>query len=321
MSGPVTTRDASPVCAADRSEPPTVEVTASRTAQVGDMVVRRALPRRSRRTVGAWCFVDHLGPAAVTEDEGIDIGPHPHIGLQTVTWLLAGEILHRDSLGSEQVIRPGQLNLMTAGHGVAHAEEHTGRYRGDLHGVQLWVAQPEATRHGPPAFEHHANLPQAVLGDAHATVLVGRFVECDESPVRRDTEHIGVDLVLRPGATTLPLSPEFEHALVVLHGAVEIDGQAAVEPGRLAYLGTGRGEVRLRATGQPARTLLLGGVPFPEPVLMWWNFVARTRDEITEAHGDWTNDRHERFGPVASPLPRIPVGPPPWAPAPNPSGG
>ncbi|HVL32135.1 MAG TPA: pirin family protein, partial [Actinomycetota bacterium] len=122
---------------------PTVEVTESRTATVGRMTVRRALPKRGRRTIGAWCFVDHMGPLAVDENEGIDIGPHPHIGLQTVTWLFAGEVLHRDSLGSEQTIRAGQLNLMTAGRGVVHSEERTGRYRGELHGVQLWVAQPD----------------------------------------------------------------------------------------------------------------------------------------------------------------------------------
>lgn len=186
--------------------------------------------------------------------------------------------------------------------------------------MQLWVAQPEATRHDEPAFEHHAELPQAALDNADATVLVGRFAD-HQSPARRDTDHMAADLALRPGGTTVPLTPAFERALVVLHGAVEIDGQGHFEPGHLAYLGLGRDEVSLQATGEPARALLLGGVPFPEPVVMWWNFVARTRGEITEAHRDWTNDEHERFGPVASPLPRIPVGPPPWAPAPNRSGG
>jgi redox-sensitive bicupin YhaK (pirin superfamily) len=138
---------------------------------VGKIRVRRSLPRRERRTVGAWCFVDHMGPASVTETVSIDVGPHPHTGLHTVTWLIEGEILHRDSLGSEQVIRPGQLNLMTASHGVAHSEEATGAYRGQLHGVQLWVAQPESTRHGTAAFEHHAELPRLELGRSEATIL------------------------------------------------------------------------------------------------------------------------------------------------------
>lgn len=285
-----------------------VEVTASREAQVGAFRVRRALPLRARRTIGAWCFVDHLGPAAVTEEHGLDIGPHPHIGLQTVTWLLQGEALHRDSLGSEQVIRPGQLNLMTAGRGVAHAEEATGRYRGDLHGVQLWVAQPDGTRDGPAGFEHHAELPRIELSAAQATVLVGELAGA-RSPARRDTDHVGVDLDLRRGTTAVPLQPDSEYGLVVLAGVASVDG-VHLGPGRLAYLGTGRDEVALAAT-DPARALLLGGVPFDAPLVMWWNFVARTRDEIVEAHRAWeAGDR--RFGAVDSPLARITVGPPPW---------
>src|SRR3954463_12133384 len=158
MSGPVSAAD---VPADDRKPNPAssgtaVEITDSRVADVGGFTVRRALPQRARRTVGAWCFVDHMGPGQVTPEQGLDIGPHPHIGLQTVTWLLRGEVLHRDSLGSEQVIRPGQLNLMTAGYGVAHAEETTGLHTGALHGVQFWVAQPSGTRNASPAFEHHA---------------------------------------------------------------------------------------------------------------------------------------------------------------------
>src|SRR3954452_23375953 len=152
MSGPVDVADATASDAGD-PEPPVVEVLEPREATVGTMTVQRALPRRQRRTVGAWCFVDLFGPASVTEQGGVDIGPHPHIGLHTVTYLLDGQVLHRDSLGSEQVIRPGQLNLMTAGHGVAHAEETRGVHQGPVHGVQLWVALPDATRDGPAAFE------------------------------------------------------------------------------------------------------------------------------------------------------------------------
>src|SRR6478609_96005 len=145
-----------------------IEITEGRLAEVGDFQVQRVLPYRARRTVGSWCFVDQMGPGAVTAEHGLDIGPHPHIGLQTVTWLLHGEVLHRDSLGSEQVIRPGQLNLMTAGRGVSHSEETRGVYDGVLHGVQLWVALPDATRHGAPAFEHHFELPRIELGDGEA---------------------------------------------------------------------------------------------------------------------------------------------------------
>jgi redox-sensitive bicupin YhaK (pirin superfamily) len=309
VSGPVTQadldtgRDAPPV-----GGPGPVEITESRAAQVGAFEVRRALPRRDRRSIGAWCFIDHFGPAPVTERHGLDIGPHPHIGLQTVTWLLDGEALHRDSLGSEQVIRPGQLNLMSAGHGVAHSEEATGRFRGELHGVQLWVAQPDETRNGPPAFEHHADLPLVELSAATATVLVGAL-KGSESRARRETDHLGLDLDLRVGTTVIPLRAECEYGLVVFTGAVRVD-DARVDPGHLAYLGAGREECALVAT-DATRALVVGGVPLDRPPLMWWNFVARTREEIVDAHRSWAAD-DSRFGPVESPLPRMTVGPPPW---------
>lgn len=308
MSGPVTDADAAPVEEHPHPGGAALEVSESREAKVGALVVRRALPRRARRTVGAWCFVDHMGPASVSEGSGVDIGPHPHIGLQTVTWLLAGEVLHRDSLGSEQLIRPGQLNLMTAGHGVAHAEEGTPGYRGELHGVQLWVAQPEATRHGEPAFEHHAELPRVELGQATATVIVGELAETS-SPARRDTDHVGGDLDLRPGETVIPMDAAFEYAIVVLTGAVSV-GAELLTPGHLGYLGTGRQECAI-SVGEPSRALLIGGVPMDEQVLMWWNYVARTREEIVQAHREWT-DGSVRFGQVESRLDRIDVDPPPW---------
>ena len=309
MSGPVATADAPPAePRAGAVAPACVELTPSRVADVGGVPVRRALPRRERRTVGAWCFADHLGPTAVTGTAGLEIGPHPHTGLQTVTWLLSGEVLHRDSLGTEQLIRAGQLNLMTAGHGVAHSEETTGGYRGRLHGVQLWVAQPERTRHGPAAFEHHAELPRVELEHGAGTVLVGSFAGAT-SPARRDSELVGVDLALAPGRGGWPLEPGFEHALVVLDGQVRVDGRA-VGPGQLAYLGAGRDHLALEAAAA-ARVLLLGGEPFGEPILMWWNFVARTREEITAAARQWrAND--PRFGRVDSPLARLRLPPLPW---------
>jgi len=312
MSGPVTYDDTPPTEEGARPHPvPEVEVTAAREATVGALTVRRALPRRGRRAVGAWCFADLMGPAAVTEDAGIDVGPHPHIGLQTVTWLISGESLHRDSLGSEQVIRPGQLNLMTAGNGVAHSEEATGRYRGDLHGVQLWIAQPESSRHGAPAFEHHAELPSVESPAAVATVLVGEFAGA-ASPARHDTALVGVDLVLRQGTDEWPASPDFEYAVVVVDGTVSVDG-TAIDAGQLGYLGRGRDTIRIDRTGS-ARALLIGGTPLEEPILMWWNFVARTRDEIDDAYAAWQS-RSDRFGTVASPLERIPAPAPMWAPS------
>src|SRR3954471_21461479 len=224
MSGPVTSVDAPPsVTDAGHPTAPCIEVSDSREALVGRMRVRRALPRRGRRTVGAWCFADHMGPADVTENSGLDVGSHPHIGLQTVTWLVDGQVLHRDSLGSERVIKPGQLNLMTAGNAVSHAEEATGHYRGTLQGIQLWVALPEATRHGAAAFEHHERLPRSDLDGAAATVLVGDFADV-LSPARHDTPLVGVDLAVhRP--TTVALRADFEYAVVVIDGAGGIHGK------------------------------------------------------------------------------------------------
>jgi redox-sensitive bicupin YhaK (pirin superfamily) len=309
VSGPVTAGDVPPAAGDPEPHAGAIEIHPSRIAEVGLFTVRRALPQRSRRTVGPWCFVDHMGPAAVTEERGLDVGPHPHIGLQTVTWLLEGEALHRDSLGSEQVLRPGQLNLMTAGRGVSHSEEATGTYQGPLHGVQLWIAQPERTRDGDPAFEHHADLPQVEVDGSVLTVLVGELGG-EASPARCDTEHVGAALDVLPGPTTIPLRTDFEHAVVVFDGQLEIDRHPLVA-GELGYLGVGRDELDLTA-GSSTRALLVGGLPFPEPILMWWNYVARDRSEISAAHRDWSAGA-ERFGRVASDLPRIETGPPPWA--------
>jgi hypothetical protein len=284
-----------------------MDVTDSRDGQVGKVRVRRALPRKGRRTVGAWCFADHMGPADVTENSGLDVGPHPHMGLQTLTWLLDGEVLHRDSLGSEQVIKPGQLNLMTSGSAVSHAEEATGHYRGTLEGVQLWVALPEATRHGRAGFEHHAELPMDQFDGALATVLVGDLAHLS-SPARHDTPLVGVDLALHR-STTVPLRPEFEHAIVVLEGMVGLDDHPLL-PGKLGYLGRGREQLRLNVR-EPARALLLGGEPFDEPIVMWWNFVGRSRDDIDEAYRSWAR-QDDRFGRVRSSLPLIPTKAPSW---------
>jgi redox-sensitive bicupin YhaK (pirin superfamily) len=315
MSGPLDAADASADPTATAVAPPVVELTDGREATVGTTTVRRLLPRHNRRTVGAWCFTDHFGPEAVSETAGLDIGPHPHIGLHTVTWLLAGAMLHRDSLGSEQLIRPGQLNLMTAGEGIAHAEQHvltdSGASHPAIHGVQLWIAQPEPTRHGPPAFAHHADLPRTEIDGAVATVLVGELAGVT-SPARQDTDLVGADLAIRPGATSWPLRRDFEHALVVLDGEVALadaasvdaaSGQAVVRPGRLAYVGRGRESLELAAL-EPSRVLLLGGVPFEERIVMWWNFVARTKEELARARTQWST-YDERFGEVASPLPRL----------------
>lgn len=281
------------------AEHPVVEMLPSNLTDVGGIPVRRALPRRTRRLVGAWCFVDHFGPAAA---DAMQIGPHPHIGLQTVTWLLDGEVVHHDSLGSEQLIRPGQLNLMTAGAGIAHAEEATGN-AARMHGAQLWLALPDRTRHDDPAFEHHGELPQAAAGTFDVTVLVGEMLGA-ASTARADTPVLGADLSGRPGTSELPLRRNFEHAVVVLEGRLTVCG-TVVEPGSLAYLGTERDELPI-SCDEPTRALLLGGEPLGENVMMWWNFVGRSRDEFDAAREQW-NAGSDRFGEVTSARARIPA--------------
>ncbi|HEY4929142.1 MAG TPA: pirin family protein [Acidimicrobiales bacterium] len=287
---------------------PGLEVLAGRSAQVGTLPVRRVLPTRGHRTIGAWCFIDHMGPTTLRAGDGMAVPPHPHTGLQTVTWLFEGAALHRDSLGSEQLIRPGQLNLMTAGAGIAHSEEDPDGSGGTVHGMQLWVAQPATTRSAGSSFEHLTDLPRVHLNHGTATVLVGRF-DGALSPARRDTDHAGVELDLRRGTTVVPLDPAYEHGLVVASGTLTVAG-TTLAPGAVAHLGTGADELALTADGAVI-ALLIGGVPFPEEVSMWWNFVARTRDELSDAYRDWV-DGSDRFGPVTSPLARVAVGPPPW---------
>jgi redox-sensitive bicupin YhaK (pirin superfamily) len=306
MSGPLTQQDGIAAAEPEVLESRVLEITPARVADVAGHQVRRALPRRGRRTVGAWCFADHFGPVPADETVALGIGPHPHMGLQTVTWVLGGEMLHTDSLGSEQLIRPGQLNLMTAGRGVTHAEETIDGH--GMHGMQLWVAQPESTRFGAPAFEHHAELPRTEVGGVEVTVISGTF-DGVQSPARADTALVGAQLTLRDGGATLPLRPDFEHALIVLDGAVQIE-DSALEPSQLAYLGSGRDELHLRSQGA-AHALLLGGEPFEAPLLMWWNFVARTREEVDAAYREWQGES-DRFGTARSRDARVPAPVPFW---------
>jgi quercetin 2,3-dioxygenase len=263
-----------------------LELTAARDARVGAMTVRRLLPLRLRRSVGPWCFVDHYGPTDVDGGTGMDVPPHPHIGLQTVTWLLAGDVLHRDSLGSEQLIRPGQLNLMTAGLGIAHAEQSPASRDPTLHGVQLWVALRDASRHVPPAFEHHASLPRAGLGGFAITVLIGELAGAG-SPATAFSPIVGAELTAagRAASCLLPLRPDFEHVVFVAAGQASVASVDLVV-GQLLYLPTGRPEAMLAAP-DGSTLMLLGGEPLGEPLLMWWNFVARTPAEIVAATAAW----------------------------------
>jgi quercetin 2,3-dioxygenase len=273
---------------------PGLELTQAREARVGDITVRRLLPLRLRRSVGAWCFVDHYGPMSTDGVAGMRVPPHPHIGLQTVTWLISGNVLHRDSLGSEQMIRPGQLNLMTAGQGIAHSEESPAEHDPSLHGVQLWVALPEASRRAEPAFSHHAELPTVGLGGFEATVFVGSLAGA-RSPAPTFSQIVGAELAAaRDASGRIPVAAAHEHVIFVASGSAMVEG-TVLRPGQLVYLATGRDQVEVSAPAE-SRVFLLGGVPLGEKLLMWWNFVARTPEEIADAVAGW---REGRFGTVA----------------------
>src|SRR3954465_6753744 len=268
--------------------------------------VRRLLPQRQRRMVGAWCFVDHFGPEDVSDRPGMQVAPHPHTGLQTVTWLVDGEIVHRDSLGSDQPIRPGQLNLMSSGHGISHSEMSPSQHPPGMHGLQLWVALPEGERHGEPRFEHHAELPVLHDGDASITVLAGRFGS-EESPARVHTPLVAVQMVLPgPGSHRLPLEPAFEYGVLTMSGAVDV-GDVTVTSGSLLYLAPGRSELMVEAPGE-ARVVLLGGEPFEEDLAMGWTWcggtwsAAPTRTSSRPGRIGWPDGGSAR-SPAAAPTP------------------
>jgi redox-sensitive bicupin YhaK (pirin superfamily) len=264
-------------------------------ATVGEgFEIRRALPNRHRRMVGAWCFLDHAGPADYAAGRGLVVGPHPHIGLQTFSWMIEGKILHTDSLGYRQWIHPGQVNLMTAGRGIAHAEESPGDEPGRFQLAQLWIALPDAERHREPSFHHYPELPLVERGGFRITVLAGTFAG-ERAPAEVFTPLVGLDLAAAgPARTTLTLDPDFEDGAMTLEGSVKVAGET-LAAGALLYCRAGRDRLDVEADGA-ARLLLLGGRPFGEEVLLWWNFVARTYAEMEQATHDWRDGG--RFGEV-----------------------
>ena len=296
-----------------------LEVIAPREVPLGGlraMTVRRTLPRRGRSLIGAWCFADHYGPDDVARTGGMSVPPHPHTGLQTVSWLFSGEIEHRDSAGHHAFVRPGELNLMTAGRGISHSEVSTAA-TATLHGVQLWVALPDAARSTAPGFEHH--VPRPVAGPGwRARVFAGSLLGAT-SPATTFTPLLGAELDLAAGTrTTVPVEPGFEHGVLVDAGPVAVDG-VPLPAGHLGYLPPGRAALHLAAPDGPGRVVLLGGAPFEEPLLMWWNFVGRTHEEVAGFRADW--QQALAAAAVAGPVPggrfRLPDGDPlPPLPAP-----
>jgi redox-sensitive bicupin YhaK (pirin superfamily) len=279
------------------------------------MHVRRTLPQRGRSLIGSWCFVDHYGPDQVADSGGMSVAPHPHTGLQTVSWLFEGEIEHRDSAGNHAMVRPGEVNLMTAGQGISHSEVSTADTSA-LHGVQLWVALPEASRHVAPAFAHHA--PGLVDGAGWTgRVFLGSLLG-ETSPVSTYTPLLGAELHLDPGARLdLAVDDSFELGFLVDRGVLQVD-ECEVKQDELAYLAPGRTSLALTAGDEPVRVVVLGGPPFGEQIVMWWNFVGRTHEEVVAFREEWQDQvvgvtdgrevRAGRFGIVIDEsLPPIPA--------------
>lgn len=258
---------------------------------VRGITVNRTLPSRDVPTIGAWCFLDHFGPSPA---DSMVVLPHPHTALQTVTWPLSGSVHHRDSVGSDVIVRPGELNLMTAGHGVAHSEISLAGPDA-LRGLQLWVALPDEALDVAPAFEQHTALPVIDRGNLTATVLAGAFGGV-RSPATIFTPLLGAQLTLRPGTSTVELEARFEHGLMVLDGSVQVEGRELAN-GSLLYLGPGHDGVVLR-TMTDSRMIMLGGEPFDSELIMWWNFIGRSHADIVEARRLW-EERSDRFGIVA----------------------
>ncbi|MBC3193319.1 pirin family protein [Pseudonocardia sp. C8] len=276
------------VCGGDA---PAVELVEPRDVPLGGpraMTVRRTLPRRARSLIGAWCFLDHYGPDRVAGTGGMAVPGHPHTGLQTVSWLFEGEIEHRDTTGAHALVRPGELNLMTAGRGIAHSEFSTPD-TDVLHGAQLWLALPSAHRQTEPAFEHHVP-PQAEVDGSTLRVFLGSLAG-ERSPVPTYSPLVGAEIVL-PGSGRLPLAitEGFEHGILVDTGAVTVHGTVA-HPGELLYLPPGRSGLELRAGGDGARVLLLGGEPLGERIVMWWNFIGSSHEEIAGYREQWQDER------------------------------
>ena len=266
-----------------------------RSAEIGrGTIIQRALPSRYKRMIGAWCFLDHAGPVTFATGDGLDVGPHPHMGLQTFTWMIEGTMMHGDSLGNKQLIRPKQVNLMTAGHGISHTEVAPDTET-QMHSVQLWIALPDDKKDMPPQFEHYPDLPVLQQDQIEFTVLVGDFLGTT-SPVQVHSELLGVDLSTEVDTiTTLPLNPHFEYGVLVLQGKANINDHV-IDDQHMLLIEPGMAEIRLELPAN-TRLILVGGVPFESPILLWWNFVGRTQAEMEIARQQWV-DHDSRFGEV-----------------------
>lgn len=251
--------------------------------------IRRTLPHKHIRTIGAWCFVDHYGPT--DQAHAMSVAAHPHTGLQTVSWLFTGEIEHRDSLGSNQKVSPGELNIMTSGIGIAHSELSVNDQT-LLHGVQLWTVLPDRDRNTKPAFNHYSDLPIFGFENLKIQLFVGEMFAY-KSHAKVFSELVGAEMDVLAGATSnLPINEDFEYGILVVAGDVKINAKH-VPLGNLHYLPAGKTSMRI-ASSSGAKIVLLGGVPFDEKIVMWWNFIGRSHDEIVEMRNAWEM-QSERF--------------------------
>lgn len=273
-----------------------VERITARKGSLGEgMEIARVLPTKQRRMIGAWCFLDHLGPIEFAEDAGLHVGAHPHTRLQTFTWMIEGEIMHRDSLGSAQVVRAGQVNLMTAGYGISHTEDSVQPGQ-RLHAAQLWIALPDSVADQAPAFIHYAQVPQWQEQGCAWFLMAGSYGE-QAAPTELHSPLLGLEVLsAEAAAVRLVLESDFEYGVLALSGGFTLDGEF-FGPDTLAYLAPGRTaqDVQLQSG---TRLLVIGGVPFTEPVTIWWNFLGKDLATIRGYRAQW-EARDARFGEVA----------------------
>ncbi len=276
-----------------------------RERDLGDFVVRRVLPGHPLQMVGPFIFFDHMGPLRLSAGRGVDVRPHPHIGLATVTYLFDGALLHRDSLGSTQVVRPGDVNWMTAGRGIVHSERTPSDERPggpSLHGIQTWVALPEAAEEAAPGFSHHpsSSLPQFEEDGVRVRVIAGDAFGA-RAPVEVFSPMLYAALEFKPGGRIAVPAEHEERGVYLVDGSLAIQERAA-QPQHLVVLPKGRSVELESASG--ARVLLLGGAPVGAKRFIWWNFVSSSKERIEQAKADWGADR---MGRISGETERIPL--------------
>lgn len=273
----------------------------AKTKDVGGIPVARLLPQNKHRTVGAWCFLDHAGPATFSqENKGIQVGLHPHTNLQTFTWMLEGEVWHQDSLGNRQLIRPKQVNLMTAGtgnqRGISHTEQTPAGVK-NLHAVQLWIALP-MNQEIEPNFEHYPQLPEWSDQGIDYILTTGSY-QGRQAPTSQFSPLVGVDMRFQQAqAFEIERQDKFEYAILVINGTIKINGEsyAKDEIAILSDCTSAQEELKMWAE-QGTHIMLLGGEPLPHPTVIWWNFVADKVEDLEQAVNDW-NNQHPRFGTI-----------------------